>query len=144
MIVLNALQLVSAMRSTLRQSTRHGQRHTARCTVGLVPRICAARSRLFPNSAFLTICLRCRPTGATHCVVSIGPTGYRGHPNGNTANRICLWYNHNAEEAAAFYSRTFPDSAVGAVQRSPTDFPDGKAGDVLVVEFTVLGLPASA
>jgi len=56
-------------------------------------------------------------------------------------HRICLWFNHDAQEAAAFYAKTFPDSSVGAVQTAPTDFPNGKAGDVLVVEFTVLGLP---
>jgi len=56
-------------------------------------------------------------------------------------NRICLWYNHDAEEAAAFYARTFPDSRVGAVQKAPTDYPGGKKGDALVVEFTVLGIP---
>jgi predicted 3-demethylubiquinone-9 3-methyltransferase (glyoxalase superfamily) len=53
---------------------------------------------------------------------------------------LCLWYDGKAEEAAAFYARTFPNSRVGAVQRAPADFPSGKAGDVLVVEFTVLGL----
>ena len=56
-------------------------------------------------------------------------------------NTICLWYNHDAEEAARFYARTFPDSTVGAVQRAPADFPGGKAGDVLTVEFTVCGVP---
>ena len=55
-------------------------------------------------------------------------------------NTICLWYDHNAEEAAHFYARTFPDSSVGAVRRAPTDFPGGKAGDVLTVEFTVCGV----
>ncbi len=54
---------------------------------------------------------------------------------------IYLWYEHDAEEAAHFYARTFPDSKVGAVQRAPSDFPSGKAGDVLTVEFTVCGLP---
>ncbi|MFP2895706.1 VOC family protein [Corallococcus sp. 4LFB] len=54
---------------------------------------------------------------------------------------LCLWYEHNAEEAAAFYARTFPGSSVGAVHRAPGDFPDGKEGDVLTVEFTVLGFP---
>jgi len=54
---------------------------------------------------------------------------------------ICLWYNHDAEEAANFYARTFPDSAVTKVHRAPSDYPNGKAGDVLTVEFTVLGLP---
>ena len=56
-------------------------------------------------------------------------------------NTICLWYDHDAEEAARFYARTFPDSAVGAVRRAPGDFPGGKAGAVLVVEFTVCGVP---
>jgi 2-polyprenyl-6-hydroxyphenyl methylase/3-demethylubiquinone-9 3-methyltransferase len=54
---------------------------------------------------------------------------------------ICLWYNHDAEEAARFYARTFPDSAVGAVHRAPADYPNGKEGNVLIVEFTVVGLP---
>jgi 2-polyprenyl-6-hydroxyphenyl methylase/3-demethylubiquinone-9 3-methyltransferase len=56
-------------------------------------------------------------------------------------NRICLWYERNAGEAAAFYARTFPDSSVGAMQRAPTDYPNGKEGDALTVEFTVLGIP---
>jgi predicted 3-demethylubiquinone-9 3-methyltransferase (glyoxalase superfamily) len=54
---------------------------------------------------------------------------------------VCLWYEHDAEQAAQFYARTFPDSRVGRVQRAPGDYPDGKQGDVLVVEFTVLGIP---
>jgi predicted 3-demethylubiquinone-9 3-methyltransferase (glyoxalase superfamily) len=53
---------------------------------------------------------------------------------------ICLWYDRAAEEAARFYAKTFPASSVGAVQRAPADYPAGKRGDVLVVEFTVLGL----
>jgi len=56
-------------------------------------------------------------------------------------NLICLWYDRDAEEAAKFYARTFPGSSVGAVQRAPTDYPDGKEGDVLTVEFAVLGIP---
>jgi predicted 3-demethylubiquinone-9 3-methyltransferase (glyoxalase superfamily)/uncharacterized protein YndB with AHSA1/START domain len=56
-------------------------------------------------------------------------------------NTICLWYDHDAEEAARFYARTFPDSAVGAVRRAPSDFPGGRAGNVLTVEFTVCGVP---
>lgn len=56
-------------------------------------------------------------------------------------NTVCLWYDGSAEEAARFYAETFPDSAVGAVLRAPGDFPAGKAGDVLTVEFTVLGIP---
>ena len=53
----------------------------------------------------------------------------------------CLWFNKNAEEAAKFYAKTFPNSRVTAVHKSPTDYPNGKAGDVLTVEFTVLGQP---
>jgi predicted 3-demethylubiquinone-9 3-methyltransferase (glyoxalase superfamily) len=56
-------------------------------------------------------------------------------------NTICLWFDRDAEEAARFYTRTFPDSTVGAVHRAPSDFPSGKAGDVLTVEFTVCGVP---
>ncbi len=56
-------------------------------------------------------------------------------------NTICLWYDGTAEEAARFYASTFPDSSVGAVHRAPGDYPDGKQGDVLTVEFTVLGIP---
>ena len=54
--------------------------------------------------------------------------------------RICLWYDKDAEEAANFYAATFPDSHVDAVHRAPGDYPGGKAGDVLTVEFTVLGV----
>ena len=56
-------------------------------------------------------------------------------------NTICLWYDKDAEEAARFYARTFPDSKVGAVHRAPADYPSGKAGDVLTVDFTVCGIP---
>jgi len=56
-------------------------------------------------------------------------------------NTICLWYDKAAEEAARFYAKTFPDSAVGAVHRAPGDFPSGKKGDLLLVEFTVMGIP---
>ncbi|MEO8808889.1 MAG: VOC family protein [Rhodanobacter sp.] len=55
-------------------------------------------------------------------------------------NTLCLWYDHDAEAAAHFYAQTFPDSTVGAVQRAPSDFPGGKAGNVLTVEFTVCGV----
>ena len=56
-------------------------------------------------------------------------------------NTICLWYDKDAEDAARFYSKTFPDSSVSAVHRAPGDFPSGKQGDVLMVEFTVMGIP---
>ena len=56
-------------------------------------------------------------------------------------NTICLWFNGDAEAAATFYAATFPDSHVFAVNRAPTDFPSGSAGDVLTVEFTVAGIP---
>jgi 2-polyprenyl-6-hydroxyphenyl methylase/3-demethylubiquinone-9 3-methyltransferase len=55
-------------------------------------------------------------------------------------NVICLWYDGTAEEAARFYAKTFPDSAVKAVHRAPGDYPAGKEGQVLTVEFTVLGV----
>ena len=55
-------------------------------------------------------------------------------------NTICLWYDKEAEAAARFYAKTFPDSAVSAVHLAPSDYPSGKAGDVLTVEFTVLGV----
>jgi predicted 3-demethylubiquinone-9 3-methyltransferase (glyoxalase superfamily) len=56
-------------------------------------------------------------------------------------NTICLWYDNDAEGAARFYANIFPDSAVGAIQRAPGDYPSGKAGDVLTVQFTVAGIP---
>ena len=56
-------------------------------------------------------------------------------------NTICLWYDKDAETAARFYAETFPDSVVTAVRRSPSDYPSGKAGDVITVEFTVAGVP---
>ena len=56
-------------------------------------------------------------------------------------NTICLWFTSNAESAANFYAATFPDSKVTNVFHAPSDFPDGKKGDVLTVEFTVLGIP---
>ena len=54
---------------------------------------------------------------------------------------VCLWYDKDAEAAARFYSKTFPDSAMTAVHKAPSDFPGGKKGDPLLVEFTVLGIP---
>ena len=56
-------------------------------------------------------------------------------------NTICLWYDKDAEAAARFYAATFPDSKVTAVHKAPSDFPGGKQGDVLTVDFTVFGIP---
>jgi len=55
-------------------------------------------------------------------------------------NTICLWYDGDAEEAAKFYAETFPDSRVDAVHRAPGDYPSGKEGDVITVDFTVMGI----
>ena len=56
-------------------------------------------------------------------------------------NTICVWYDKEALEAATFYANTFPDSAVTAVHHAPGDYPDGKEGNILTVEFTVCGIP---
>jgi 2-polyprenyl-6-hydroxyphenyl methylase/3-demethylubiquinone-9 3-methyltransferase len=56
-------------------------------------------------------------------------------------NTICLWYNNDALDAATFYAKTFPNSSVGRVMHAPGDYPDGKQGNVLTVEFTVAGIP---
>ena len=56
-------------------------------------------------------------------------------------NTLCLWYNRDAQEAAAFYAKTFPDSTITAVHRAPSDYPSGKKDDVLTVEFTIVGIP---
>jgi predicted 3-demethylubiquinone-9 3-methyltransferase (glyoxalase superfamily) len=56
-------------------------------------------------------------------------------------NRVCLWFDRDAVDAAQFYAETMPDSSVGTIIRAPGDFPDGNEGDVLTVEFTVAGIP---
>jgi len=56
-------------------------------------------------------------------------------------NTVCLWYDHEAEAAARFYAATFPDSSVVSVHRAPSDYPGGKAGNVITVEFIVAGVP---
>jgi predicted 3-demethylubiquinone-9 3-methyltransferase (glyoxalase superfamily) len=56
-------------------------------------------------------------------------------------NTICLWYDRDALDAARFYAATFPDSEVGKVHEAPSDYPGGKQGEVLLVEFTVCGIP---
>lgn len=55
-------------------------------------------------------------------------------------NTICLWYQNDAEAAARFYAATFPNSSIGAIHNAPSDFPGGKTGDALIVEFTVCGV----
>ena len=61
--------------------------------------------------------------------------------NNHPKNAICLWFNNDAEDAANFYAKIFPDSYVRAVHRAPGDYPSGKEGDVLTVDFTVIGIP---
>ena len=56
-------------------------------------------------------------------------------------NIVCIWYDKDALKAAKFYAKTFPNSKVGAVHKAPADFPSGKKGQILTVEFTVLGIP---
>lgn len=56
-------------------------------------------------------------------------------------NTICLWFNNDAQDAARFYAATFPDSQVTAIHEAPSDYPSGKKGDVLTVEFSVAGIP---
>jgi predicted 3-demethylubiquinone-9 3-methyltransferase (glyoxalase superfamily) len=56
-------------------------------------------------------------------------------------NTVCIWFDGTAHDAAQFYAATFPDSAVTAVHRAPGDFPSGRQGDVLTVEFSVAGIP---
>ena len=55
-------------------------------------------------------------------------------------NTVCLMFDKGAEQAAQFYAEIFPNSSVGPIHRAPSDYPSGKAGDVLTVEFTVLGI----
>jgi predicted 3-demethylubiquinone-9 3-methyltransferase (glyoxalase superfamily) len=68
-------------------------------------------------------------------------TEHKEHGSMKPKNTICLWYERDALEAARFYAATFPDSKVGAVHHAPGDYPSGKKGDVLTVEFTVVGIP---
>ena len=60
---------------------------------------------------------------------------------GAPKNTICIWYDTDAEAAARFYAETFPESSIEEIFRAPSDFPSGKAGDVLTVQFTVAGIP---
>lgn len=59
----------------------------------------------------------------------------------NLKNQVCLWYNKDVEEAAQFYTRTFPDTVVNHVQEAPGDYPDGKKGDTLMVAMSIMGIP---
>ena len=68
-------------------------------------------------------------------------TEHKEHTNMKPKNTICLWFDKDAHEAARFYAVTFPDSKVTAVHEAPGAYPGGKRGDVLTVEFTVLGIP---
>jgi 2-polyprenyl-6-hydroxyphenyl methylase/3-demethylubiquinone-9 3-methyltransferase len=70
-----------------------------------------------------------------------GSSRWKSDMTKSAKNTICLWYDGDAEEAARFYAKTFPDSSVGAVHLAPGDFPDGKKGDVLTVDFVVMGVP---
>src|SRR4051794_565482 len=89
------------------------------------------------SCTYLSVGLSERPR-VLRCVVS---SRWRSDMAKQAKNTICLWYDGGAEGAARFYAETFPDSSVGAVHRAPADFPSGKKGDVLTVEFTVLGIP---
>ena len=61
--------------------------------------------------------------------------------NTKAKNTICLWFNKDAQDAARFYAATFPNSEVTAILKAPGDYPEGKEGEILTVEFTVLGIP---
>ena len=71
----------------------------------------------------------------------IGEFAILSHMNKQPKNTVCIWYQKDAEAAAEFYAATFPDSKVTGVHKAPSDYPDGKAGGVLMVEFTVIGIP---
>jgi predicted 3-demethylubiquinone-9 3-methyltransferase (glyoxalase superfamily) len=66
---------------------------------------------------------------------------HKEYANMKPKNTICLWFDKDAQDAARFYAATFPNSEVTAVHKAPGDYPSGKEGDVLTVEFTVLGIP---
>src|SRR5687768_7801886 len=74
-------------------------------------------------------------------IASGGSLRWRSDMDKQAKNTSCLWYDGGAEDAARFYAATFPDSSVGAVRRAPADFPSGEKGDVLTVEFSVMGVP---
>src|SRR5882724_682145 len=76
------------------------------------------------------------PTGGVASIETHNTARNRAKGQGMAKNTICLWYDKDAEAAARFYAETFPNSAVGTVHRAPGDYPSGKKGDVLTVEFT--------
>jgi predicted 3-demethylubiquinone-9 3-methyltransferase (glyoxalase superfamily) len=87
-----------------------------------------------------SLCLTAGTLGSYHAVESPFSFALTQGKIPMTKNTICLWYERDAQEAARFYAETFPDSSVGAVFIAPSDYPDGKAGDALTVEFTVAGI----
>ena len=101
----------------------------------IASRYCAELTRICPPS-------QCPSTASASLTpASGGSSRWRSDMVNPAKNTICLWYDGDAEDAARFYAKTFPDSSVGAVHRAPGDFPSGKKGDVLTVEFTVMGIP---
>src|SRR5690349_7007547 len=102
------------------------------------------KSRTWPDhdGGHRSRCLLAALTGSLYCVVSC--QAYSIHEKRRqmmAKNVICLWYDGTAEEAARFYAKTFPNSTVTAVHPAPGDYPDGKEGQALTVEFTVVGVP---
>src|SRR5688572_26596693 len=75
------------------------------------------------------------------CIDLLKPLAAMEHMSMKPKNTICLWFDKDAQDAARFYAATFPDSKVTAVHKAPGDYPSGKEGDVLTVEFTVFGIP---
>jgi len=121
-------------RATLSQRRRRGplKKIAARCRIPKTPFVVPT------PRAIRRAGLSGEPIGQARTFGLLGDTQRKATMSKNT---ICLWYSHDAEEAARFYAKTFPDSAVGAVHRAPSDYPGGKAGNVLTVEFTVCGVP---
>jgi predicted 3-demethylubiquinone-9 3-methyltransferase (glyoxalase superfamily) len=76
-----------------------------------------------------------------HISIHLNPNYIFKEESLSPKNTICLWYSKDAHDAARFYAATFPDSKVTAVHKAPGDYPGGKQGDVLTVEFTVVGIP---
>src|SRR6188508_1598179 len=100
-----------------------------------------ARKRMV-NAVRSTGRVRGRGLEALARSASVDPEGRKKRSTPMTPkNTICLWFDKDAEAAARFYAATFPNSKVTRVHQAPGDYPDGKQGDVLTVEFTVLGIP---